>query len=90
MFLFCGFIMCISKGQNVINTKTDDKTIREKNKSIVMEVFSEVVNKRNISVIDKLYDQKMVDHGAWEGQAPGIEGFRKTAQEFISGFLSNR
>ena len=51
-----------------------------------MAVFTELINKRNLSAIDELYDQKMVDHGAWEGQGPGIEGFRKSVKDFIAMF----
>ena len=69
---------------NVNNAKTDDKAIQEKNKNIVKSVFTELINKRNGSDIDELYDQKMVDHDAWEGQEPGIEGFKKSVKDFIA------
>ena len=84
--LLYGFAMCNSKDQNVITAKTDDKATHDKNKNIVMAVFTELINNCNVSAIDELYDQKMVDHGAWEGQAPGIEGFRKSVKDFIAMF----
>lgn len=53
------------------------------NKQTVLRLFEEVFNKKSPSVIDELYDPKVVDHSAFEDQAPGVEGI-KTA---IAGFL---
>ncbi|MGZ5190757.1 MAG: ester cyclase [Flavisolibacter sp.] len=84
--LVAGFVMCNSKSQQVNNTVDGDKAVQEKNKNIIKSVFTELINKRNTIAIYELYDQKMVDHGAWEDQAPGIEGFRKAVKDFIEMF----
>lgn len=78
--------MCNSKNQQASNAVDNDKAVQEKNKSIVNSVFDELINKRNTAAIDEFYNQKMVDHGAWEGQAPGIEGFKKAVNEFLAMF----
>ena len=84
--LLVGFTRCNSKAENSNPAKIDDKAVQEKNKNIIKSVFTELINKRNTGAIDELYDQKMVDHGAWEDQAPGIEGFKKSVKDFIEMF----
>ena len=84
--LFVGFVMCNSRGQQATTTVTDDKALQEKNKNIVKSVFNEVINKKNTDAIDGFFDPKIVDHGAWEGQAPGREGFKKAVNDFIAMF----
>ena len=76
----------LSKTENVNPVKIDDKVVQEKNKSIIKSVYTEVINKRNVAVIDEFFDKKTVDHGAWEGQAPGIEGLKKSVNEFLAMF----
>ena len=80
-----GFAMCNSKGQQA-TTVNDDKALQERNKNIVRSVFNELINKRNIAAVDKFFDQKIVDHGGLEGQASGIEGFKKAVGDFIAMF----
>ena len=85
-FLFVGFVMCNSRGRQATTTETDDKALQEKNKNIVKSVYNEVINKKNTAAIDEFFDPKIVDHGAWEGQAPGREGLKKAVNDFIAMF----
>lgn len=89
-----GFAMCKSKSQQAAPATTattptvvsDDKAAQEKNKNIIRTVFNEVVNKRNMAAFDEYFDSKVIDHNAWEGQAPGIEGLKKAVGDFLVTF----
>jgi len=55
----------------------------EENKALIRRVFEEVLNQRNVAVIDEAFAPDSVDHSAWEGQAPGPAGVK----EAVSGVL---
>ncbi len=84
--LFFSVLACTSNKQETTDGKTDQSTVLEKNKNIVNRVFKELVNERNLSSIDELYVSGMVDHSPFEGDTPGIEGFRKSVKDFITMF----
>lgn len=83
---FFGVIACTSKNENVNDISNDATTVLEKNKQIAASVFEQLINKRNVSAVDELYATDMIDHSPFEGEQPGIEGFKKTVKEFIDMF----
>jgi steroid delta-isomerase-like uncharacterized protein len=49
----------------------------EENKAIELRFFEEVVNKRNLAVIDELFATNFVDHSAVPGIAADREGLKQ-------------
>src|SRR4051794_4713568 len=84
MLFFC-LAACTSKKMDSNNVK-DHESVLEKNKQIAAAVFEQFINKRNLSAVDELYATSIVDHSPFEGEVPGIEGFKKTLKEFIDMF----
>lgn len=84
--LASGLAMCNSRQGNDSPAKPDDEAGQKNKMILVRTVFEELIGKRNLAAIDSLYDKKMVDHGAWEGQEPGLEGFRRSVKDFIEMF----
>lgn len=84
--LVAGLAMCNSKGQEAVTAVKDDKAAEEKNKNIVRTAINEVINKRNLTAFDQYFDPKVIDHAAWENQAPGVEGLKKAVGELLAGF----
>ena len=69
------------------STSTADKSnTAEKNKELVRRVYTEVVNQRNYDLVDSFFAPDIFDHGAFEGQQQGREGFKKAVTEFLSLF----
>ena len=60
----------------------------EKNKELIKRVYAELANKRNYELIDSFFAPDMIDHGAFEGQQPGRDGFKKAVVEFLGGFAA--
>jgi len=58
----------------------------EKNKELIRRVYTEIVNKRNYALIDSFFAPNIFDHGAFEGQQQGREGFKKAVTEFFGLF----
>ena len=57
----------------------------EENKALFQQIM-DGMNAKDLSVIDWLVDQNVVDHDPAPGQAPGPEGVKAMMQMFISGF----
>jgi steroid delta-isomerase-like uncharacterized protein len=49
----------------------------EENKAIVRMFYDEVMNRGNLSVVDKTTAENFVDHAPMPGQAPGREGVKQ-------------
>ena len=58
----------------------------EKNKELVKRVYSEMVSKQNMSLIDSFYADNIFDHAAFEGQQQGLAGFKKAVTELSAIF----
>jgi predicted SnoaL-like aldol condensation-catalyzing enzyme len=89
--IITAFAMCNSKSQQPASTVTiagvkDDSVLYEKNKNIVSTAINEVVNKRNLAAFDEYFDPNVIDHAAWEGQAPGVAGLKKAVSELLATF----
>ena len=50
----------------------------EDNKALLRRYVEEIHNKRNLDALDQFYAVDFVDHNAWPGIPPGIEGMRQT------------
>jgi predicted ester cyclase len=87
-FSLITFTMCTSneKKESVTTITVNDSLTGEKNKELILRVYAEMVNKRNLSLIDSFFDSKIVDHAAFPGQAQGIEGFRKAVGDLFALF----
>src|SRR5215213_9030120 len=55
------------------------------NKSVSLRFWEEVMNRRNVAVLDEIVAPDVIDHGAFPTQATGIEGVRATVAEFLTG-----
>lgn len=62
----------------------------EENKASVRMFYDEVLNRRNLDVIDKLTAENFVDHSAPPGMAPGREGERQWFQMLHAAFPDGR
>lgn len=58
----------------------------EANTAIVRRVFEEVINGKQLDVIDELYDEHILDHDPLPGAPPGIEGVRYSIGGLIDAF----
>ena len=56
------------------------------NKALVARYFDEVLSKGNLDVLDELLVPDYVDHGAFPGQPPGIEGLKQAFFAISSSF----
>ncbi len=50
----------------------------EENKALLRHYVEEIHNKVNLDALDQFYAVDFVDHNAWPGIPPGIEGMRQT------------
>ena len=58
----------------------------EENKALLRRYMAEVHNKGNLDALDQFYATDQVDHNAFPGMPPGIEGMRKTYDIIHSAF----
>ena len=64
----------------------DTNNNTEKNRELVKRVYTEIVNQRNYTLMDSFFAPNIFDHGAFEGQQQGREGFKKAVTEFLGMF----
>lgn len=57
----------------------------QENKRVVLRLFNEAMNNRNLSVIDETFDTHSVHHG-FTYPVTGPEGFRELLEQFLNGF----
>ena len=86
VFLFILFNVCTPKQEQTNTTIVAATNITEKNKELVKTVYTQMVNKKNFTLIDSFFAPNMFDHGATEGQQQGREGFKKAVIEFLGMF----
>lgn len=53
---------------------------------MILKLFQEVINQRNVSYFDQVYIPNAIDHSAWEGQAPGRAGIKEAVKGFLETF----
>jgi steroid delta-isomerase-like uncharacterized protein len=58
----------------------------EQNKAVVRRFVDEVLNGRDLAVLDELAVQDHVEHNAPPGVEPGVEGLRMGLRQFFSAF----
>jgi steroid delta-isomerase-like uncharacterized protein len=58
----------------------------ESNKALVRRLFEEVVNQRNLALIDEIIAEDIVIHTPVPGVRPGRESFRQFLDVFLSAF----
>jgi predicted SnoaL-like aldol condensation-catalyzing enzyme len=68
-FLFTLFAIYPQKSKCQTNASSS-------NKELVKKIFNDLINKKNLEVIDKHFAEDAVDHSAWPDQAPGREGLK--------------
>jgi len=86
VFLFILFNGCTPKQEQTNTTIVAATNITEKNKELVKTVYTQMVNKKNFTLIDSFFAPNIFDHGATEGQQQGREGFKKAVIEFLGMF----
>lgn len=52
----------------------------EQNKALTFQLFDQVFNQGNPTVIDEIVSNDYLDHSALPAPAPGIEGFKKRTE----------
>ncbi len=87
IFIFNTFLI-ISTATAQEQTSKAEKSVNQnsaltKNKEMILKLFQEVINQRNVSYFDQVYVPNAIDHSAFPGQAPGTAGIK----EAIKGFL---
>ena len=84
--IFSGLLLAtsLSAQQQVKMAKRNMTT--ENNKKLVMRLFDEVLNGRNLSVIDELYAPDVVDHSAFADQPAGVKGIHSAIEGFFGAF----
>lgn len=65
-------------------------SIEQKNKEMVTRLFEEVINNKNVNLINELYVEDAVDHSAWPGQPPGRAGLIQSVNDFLKSYSSLR
>lgn len=85
-FLIMIFQACATRQDQTETISAAAKNTTEKNKELVKRVYYEMANKQNYSLIDTFFAPDIFDHGAFEGQQQGREGFKKAVTEFLGMF----
>lgn len=58
----------------------------EENKALYKKFIDEVINKKNLDVVNDLIGPGFVDHNPMPGTPPGSEGMKQAMEMFISAF----
>jgi len=85
-FLFIFVNACTPKQEQTNTITVAAINITEKNIELVKQVYSEMVIKKNFSLIDSFFAPNIFDHGALPGQQQSREGFKKAVTEFLNMF----
>jgi hypothetical protein len=56
------------------------------NKQLVEKIFEELMNKKDLTTFDRYVAKDVIDHSAWPGQAPGVEGLRNAVKGLFDGY----
>ena len=80
--------MCTTntKKENTSGVTNNDSLVAGNNKMIVLRVYTDMVNKRNVALVDSFYHSNIIDHAAFAGQKQGIDGFRKAVSDLFALF----
>lgn len=78
-------ILSAALAQEPDKTGGKNMTVNQ-NRDVVLRLFDEVFNRQSFSVIDEIYNQNVVDHSAFEDQAPGVEGIKSAIKGFFEIF----
>lgn len=58
----------------------------EQNKALARRFYEDIMNKKMVDAIDELCSQDFIDHSAFPGQAPGIQGLKDSFSMFTKAF----
>lgn len=61
-------------------------SVNSTNKELVKKIFEELINKKDLTALDRYVAKDVVDHSAWPGQAPGREGLRAAVSGLHEGY----
>ena len=64
----------------------NQKATPAKNEELILKLYQEVINQRNLSYFDRAYVPNAIDHSAWEGQAPGTAGIKEAVKGMLETF----
>jgi predicted SnoaL-like aldol condensation-catalyzing enzyme len=79
-------IACNSETKQVVTANLSASNMAEKNRALIRKVYSEMVNKHQMNLLDSFFSPDIVDHSALKGQQQGREGFKKAVAAFLSLF----
>lgn len=58
----------------------------EQNKAVARRFYEELMNKKNLNVLDEIVGPTFVDHTPMPGVASGIQGIKQMFSMFLEGF----
>ena len=62
----------------------------EENKALQRRFYEELFNRGNLAILDELCAPNFIDHNAFPGQAPGIEGLKQSFAAMRAAFPDMR
>ncbi len=90
LFIINAFLI-ISTATAQEQTSKAEKNVNQnstltRNKEMILKLFQEVINQRNVSYFDQVYVPNAIDHSAWSGQGPGTAGIKEAVKGFLETF----
>lgn len=56
------------------------------NKQMVKTIFEELINKKNLTTLDKYFSKDVIDYSAFPDQLPGLEGLKNSVQYLFDNY----
>lgn len=78
------FTLLISAGAQSTEKATPVNNVN--NKQLVKKIFDELINKKNMAIFDQYFAKDVIDHSAWPGQAPGLEGLKSSVKGLFENY----
>ena len=76
LFLATSFFVVALHVTYAQSASTSQASKPSANKELIKKVFDELINKKNLAVMDQYFAEDVVDHAAFPEQAPGREGIK--------------
>lgn len=81
--LICISISHTSNAQPATGAETQKSAT---NKQMVKTIFEELINKKNLTILDKYFSKDVVDHSAFPDQLPGLEGLKNSVKYLFDNY----
>ena len=73
--ILAAIVVSILVATSVFGQSSSDRAAKT-NKALIKKIFDELINKKDLTTLDRHVAKDAIDHSAWPGQAPGREGLR--------------